>query len=1342
MSTLFISYSTIDRAFAERVYDQLMEMGYERPFRDDHPESGIPAGTSWESELYRKLRLSRALVVLVSEHWLDSKWCFAELAHAKAMGKDVFPILVGNSNELPPIVAERQCIPLDDPDVWTRLERGLRSANLAPENDFPWPVEGFDECPYPGLASFEAHQAGVYFGRDQEIDGLGERLRHSLDSGRPRLLYVAGASGTGKSSLVKAGLVPRLKRDEERWCVFPTIRWNELEARGTGWEERLAIDLVDARKVADGDVPDWRTLRDELRSPVPGCVSAFVDATKELLVVSGRSRATPMLVIDQFEELLSREDTTDAARFLDFLSCLMAYPQSPWRCVATVRTDHLEAVQRHPALVACQAWSAQYPLYRMPTERLYDVVRLPAEKAGIEFESDALVDRIVGDTESADALPLLAFALRELHDRFAADHRIADSEYNELGGIRGCLAKVAHRTLLELGIAGASSTDARSQALYTSFSSHLVRVDDEDHIVRRTARWTELPENARPMLERFVTRRLLTSRGGSDDDDGTYVEVAHEALFREWEDLANWLDERLDLLRWRTDVERSRKAAGDSWPGLTASQRTRAGDWPTTRAGELRPEEIGWIHAAVRRARLWWTGLSVAAAVLALSTVLSVVFWRGSVEQRDAAIAATARAEQEASIAESRRLAILAETQVSKRLDVGILLALEANRVPTDEAASTLQSVFQTRPLVARLLTSDEGVKVSRVALGPAGEYVVSEFYPRRITLYGGDGTKRWTHPLNSFAEHVRVGRTVISVASNDRSPFIQAFRSSDGTSLFVHELDVGERVKAVATAGEGLTVALVSGDRPRAIMIDGEGTVVWETSFSDGLDVAISDDGQVALLSRSRVALMNANGTEAWSRPDDEQVPDPSFRFVAIDDRTGRVAVCLGSYPTEIHVFDEGGELVFKKTVELPVMSNPTFLDKGGVAVAVHDTNEISAVYMWGPTGKVLSTWDVPSGLVEDVTWSPESGLIIATRGEGGEGVRRTYFRDAPRLLSAPLKTVHGRVHSLIGSANGSLLTAVVGDDGRLVVENSAGKRLYQSPAVSNVWRRFALSPDGRLVASFDRGREITLLPALDGDRSSSDGADVPLPPFVVPGFVKDIAFTRDGRLLVVHQDGGVSYFEDLEGNRSGPTPFLDTPVGYEALAVGTSGHVAVVSARAAGFGVAVFGEDGKPVQHEPVDVSLSDVGASHIEDVAVGPNGEVVVCFNTFRGCKVYGFDVGGEAMWREPLHLDNGVRHVNCLSVMEDGEILIAYEMSGTERTRIATLHADPESWQRVLEDTVNRNLTWAEWRRYFPSRENEGEYQTYRRTIRSRPWPSDLPDEELARAMESESADNSK
>lgn len=566
MSTLFISYSTKDRSIAELFYKKLIEMDYEPPFRDDHPESGIPAGTRWEDELYRKLRLCKALIVLCSQNWENSKWCFAELAYAKAMGKAYFPVVIDDAFEVPAVLGQHQAIRLSDQGVWDRLRRGLAEV-VAPENDFDWPVSGHDACPYPGLESFEPHHAGIYFGREDEVQELREELNRMKDK---RLLYVVGASGSGKSSLVKAGLLPRLTRKEHgQWCVLPTLRWDQFR-RDRDWAEQLAIDLRNEWPTNDAKKPDRKTLRDRYLVPrhsktqqddeadgryratiVEAAANNFIEDTKDLLDARNQPDATPLLVIDQFEELLSDEHDKDATSFLEFLGGLMSIDHSPFRCIATVRTDFLTEIQTRPELIAWKDNTNVYSLPLMKPDKFHQVVQRPAEKVEIKFESDALVGRIVKDTGTNDALPLLAFALRELYDRFGDDKLFTFDEYNEqLGGLEGCLATVANEVIREPTESGELTTEEREKKLHLTFSN-LVRINDQGQFVRRPAAWSELPREAHPLLERFIDRRLITSRQRDEGDlkSERVVEVAHEALFRRWDTLASWLQDNRDAIK-------------------------------------------------------------------------------------------------------------------------------------------------------------------------------------------------------------------------------------------------------------------------------------------------------------------------------------------------------------------------------------------------------------------------------------------------------------------------------------------------------------------------------------------------------------------------------------------------------------------------------------------------------------------------------------------------------------------------------------------------------------------------------------------------------------------------
>lgn len=139
MSAIFISHSSRDNEAAEEVRDRLQDQGHRSIFLDFDPADGIPAGRSWEQELYARLRASQAIIVLCSEHSMASDWCFAEITHAKSMGKHVFPIRVAPC-EIRSLLTEFQVLDLtaDKEDAYARLWRGLEIAGLDPKNMFDW----------------------------------------------------------------------------------------------------------------------------------------------------------------------------------------------------------------------------------------------------------------------------------------------------------------------------------------------------------------------------------------------------------------------------------------------------------------------------------------------------------------------------------------------------------------------------------------------------------------------------------------------------------------------------------------------------------------------------------------------------------------------------------------------------------------------------------------------------------------------------------------------------------------------------------------------------------------------------------------------------------------------------------------------------------------------------------------------------------------------------------------------------------------------------------------------------------------------------------------------------
>lgn len=624
LSLLFINHSSQDKEQALELHRRLLARGYDASqlFLDSDADSGIQAGADWEAVLYARLKSCQALLVLCSKRWRQSKWCFAEVVRASSDGKHIFPIVI-DEGELEPILAKHQVIDLHGQGdaAYERLFAALESIHLGPHDSFPWDAQ---RCPFPGFPAFDEKMAGVYFGRETETQDVLQQLTQMRSRGEPRFLMIVGGSGSGKSSLLRAGVLPRIERQQApaTWLVLPTLRYGDAPDERHTLLVQLARDL--ARRFPDRSAaPDWETLSAQLRQEDGAAAAeAFFSATEKLTFALDAADAATILPIDQFEELLAPAAGPSADEFLRFVQAVCAARTGRVLLVTTMRSDYLDVYERNEFVVRPPRL-ATYRLPPFPRERIRDVIVKPAARTDVKFEP-ALVERLSRDTESADGLPLLAFTLEKLFVRCSADGTVSLAEYEQLGGMAGTIQSAVARAL------PANWTGELEVALRQSFVTQLAQVNEKDEVVRRPARWSDLPEKAKPVLENLVEERLLTRSAGDGEDR---LEVAHEKLFLYWDELRGWLQTSAEILRWRRDVERDRKLH-KAWRRLNPAQLEVARRWPRERGDELTPQETRWIRAGVIRQR---STRGLVAAAIVLISALAIGFW----SQKQAADTAT-----------------------------------------------------------------------------------------------------------------------------------------------------------------------------------------------------------------------------------------------------------------------------------------------------------------------------------------------------------------------------------------------------------------------------------------------------------------------------------------------------------------------------------------------------------------------------------------------------------------------------------------------------------------------------------------------------------------------------
>ncbi len=630
MARVFISHSSRDDAAARWIAEWLLKQGYEAPFLDFDKHVGIPPGADWERTLYREIETSQAMLILQSDHWIVSKWCFAEFIQARSLGKPIFQLIGAAPDDnqaaakaVAPIASDLQQLDLrlDREAGLAALAHQLRELALKDQGGFHWDP---NRPPYPGLLCFDQEDAAIFFGRDAEIRELIARLQVLRIHGAQRLLVLLGASGAGKSSLLRAGLIPRLTRSGHHWLPLPPFRPQSQPC------QQLAHSLA----LALGGFTDWRQLDQRLRqAQANGSLApTLADLAADLRSAHQSPDAQILISVDQAEELFTVGDPDQVRWFLSILSASLSCGAG-FQVVMTLRSDFLGNLQAAANLtIPLQAMS----LPPLPMERIPEIIKGPAKVAGLTVQ-ESFVQAAMHDASSDDALPLLAFALRELFDRFGDDRVLSLACYQALGDDQLSLSPLdnAVRRAADGVLELCQPTPEALLALRDAFVPALVRVNDQDDYARQAARWDQLPPLAQPLLKGLVDARLLSVQ---QRDQERWVEVAHEALLRKWPLLRGWLDRAREFLVGRQQLERElvdwqRAPEQDKDAALlTGLKLSRAQAWLEERPQSFHTELQSFVQASLehrdrtairerRQRRLVMASLAVVATAAATAWV-------------------------------------------------------------------------------------------------------------------------------------------------------------------------------------------------------------------------------------------------------------------------------------------------------------------------------------------------------------------------------------------------------------------------------------------------------------------------------------------------------------------------------------------------------------------------------------------------------------------------------------------------------------------------------------------------------------------------------------------------
>ncbi|WNG30437.1 protein kinase [Cystobacter fuscus] len=512
-----------------------------------------------------------------------------------------------------------------------------------------------DESPYAGLSSFQEADADRFFGRTREIAALVNRIQD-----RP-LLAVVGPSGTGKSSFVRAGLVPVLKRSGTAWDAI-VIRpgRHPLSALAS-----TVVPLMSSTTTVEEDIQEQERLMERLYAE-PGYVGSVLRSRAR------RQKRRILVFVDQFEELYTL--VPDARERLAFTACLTGIADdatSPIRLVIALRSDFLDRVPEDEQFMAELAQGLFF-LTSPSREGLRDALVQPAEMAGYQFETPALVDNMLEHLEATQgALPLLQFAATQLwEERDKKKQQLTVDAYKSMGGIVGALASHADSVLAGMSAQERALVRALCLRLVTPERTRaLVAVDELRELTKDTAEMQRL-------IDHLVQARLLVVQTGGGATGAT-VEMVHDSLIHSWPTLKRWLDEGQEdsaFLEQLRHAARQWQANNQDpnllWRGELVDE---AAHFQRRFRGELPKQQRDFLAAVSKQARkrrrlrrVLVAGSTTFLVLLVIAAAVALVVIRNS--QREAQRQAAAAQAAEAVARGAETAARAAEAEARQRL--------------------------------------------------------------------------------------------------------------------------------------------------------------------------------------------------------------------------------------------------------------------------------------------------------------------------------------------------------------------------------------------------------------------------------------------------------------------------------------------------------------------------------------------------------------------------------------------------------------------------------------------------------------------------------------------------
>jgi WD40 repeat protein/class 3 adenylate cyclase len=1180
--------------------------------------------------------------------------------------------------------------------------RRIYDAGRAPEDSPAGAVaaRAAESCPYKGLGAFDEMDSSYFFGREQLI---GELAAKTVGTG---LLGVVGPSGSGKSSVVLAGLVPSL----EAGLLPGSQRWEHAVIRPG-------------------------------RHPLA--------ALEEVVGLPQPERGRLVLVVDQFEEVFTTSDPGERAAFIRRLVELATGTRTGAAdvvVVITIRADYTGHCAPYPDLAELLA-SNLVLVGPMTAEELRRVIEAPARKAGVRVEStlvDALVEEVVGEP---GGLPLLSTALVELWQaRQGGWLRLEASQ--RLGGVRSAVARLAESSYEQFDV-------HERTAVRTTFL-RLVDTGEGESAVRRRVRVSEFDVDDDPIVAHVLavlTRDRLLTR-----DDGQ-VEIAHEALIREWPRLNRWLEGDASGRQLRSHITQSARQwsergrdPSDLYQGVRLSAAldwSQAGDHSLnaverqflTASREAGQRQLQQQRRANRRLRALLTGTAVFLAVALIAGLFALV-------QRNHARSAQKVAEAQALQADAERVGTLAQTEPN--LDLSLLLAVAGVKLEDrPETRSDLLAALQRTPGAFRIIRPSTS-EITGVAISPDGKLMATGDASGAVHF---DSLSTWTQSGPAIQLPAPVPPIGLVFSPDGRTVAVAAGK---GNQSQVFLIDVATRRVRLIGSWAGIVAPIPNGSTTLAFSPDGATLAVGLANWSVSEAEPVSE--QVVLLDPS-------TGKVEWQRP--YPVLDGQLEVQVAFTPSGTLVTSAEQGTTDlwnpktgevVRRFPIGGRFALSPDGRQAALGiNPPDGGDGNPSVKLLDLTTgrvrslqslaavtLMATLQYTPDGRTLlagsrdgdvRVWDISSGSITQtfasnsggrtqiaidpsgntVVSGADDGSVIAWDLSGRQTLGRTFSwsrpddacPETPCFVANPAGTVmatddvDGTIDlvdlrtlkwyaTLPGTkglaANGLAFTPddqlVSGDAGGNITfwdiqTGRAQRRLHVADPIYDV----AVSPDGQQLAAMTQSNtsstaEVDVIDLTTGS---------PLRSYPVPDGAEGLAYSPDGKDLVALgccSPGSTVEIRDASSGRQLPSPRVPGQPYAIAFSPGTP---------VLGIGT----PDGKLYQwniERDVQVGpVITVAASNVLQIAYSPDGKLLEASLRDGSTRLIDLESGQQ--------LGNSFPTVNGFTVplfTATGDLLLGYVNTATDwPTGLA-------AWEHYACQVAGRDITPAEWASVLPDR----------------------------------------